>query len=397
MKEIVAQGGIFGGIKCSNLMETIGKECLKTGENIYVYKNCVNIPPLAFVDDLFNITECGTKLVASNAYINTKIELKNLEFAIDEEKNEAKKCRHIHVGKENTFCPQLKAHNANIKKVNEEKYVGDIISSDGKLTKTIQQRTSRAVGIISQITTILKTVSLGNHYFFIAILLRNAMFISSVLINSEVWYPITKTDIEELETMDRQLIRKVLEVPESCPKELLYLETGCIPLNIIIKCIRVNFLHYLLTRKEDELLSKFFKAQLRNPSKGDWTELIKQDSIDFKISESFEEIAKLSKNVFKKKVASACKRYAFDKLISDRNNKDGSKGKDLTYTKLKTENYLINEKFSPQESKLLFKLRSRMLNVQGNFKSKYLNNDTFLQCQKCLNGLLESQQHINLI
>ena len=114
--------------------------------------------------------------------------------------------------------------------INEEKYVGDIISSDGKLTKTIQQRTSRAVGIISQITTILKTVSLGNHYFFIAILLRNAMFISSVLINSEVWYPITKTDIEELETMDRQLIRKVLEVPESCPNELLCLETGCIPL-----------------------------------------------------------------------------------------------------------------------------------------------------------------------
>ena len=35
-----------------------------------------------------------------------------------------------------------------------------------------------------------------------------------------------------------------------------------------------------------------------------------------------------------------------------------------------------------------------MLNVKGNFKSKYLNNDTFLQCQKCLNGLLESQQHI---
>ena len=353
---------------------------LKTGENTYLYKNCVYIPPLAFVDDLFNITECGTKSVASNAYINTKVELKNLEFAIDEEKNEAKKCRHIHVGKENTFCPTLKAHNANIKKVNEEKYVGDIISYDGKLTKTIQQRTSRAVGIISQITNILKSVSLGNHYFFIAILLRNAMFISSVLINSEVWYPITKTDVEELEKMDRQLLRNILEVPESCPKELIYLETGCIPLSIIIKCRRVNFLHYLLTRKEDELIFKFFKAQLRNPSKGDWTEIIQKDLIDLEISDSFEEIAKLSKNVFKKKVASACKRYAFDKLISDRNNKDGSKGKDLTYTKLKTENYLINEKFSPQESKLLFKLRSRMLNVKGIFKSKYLNNDTFLQC-----------------
>ena len=88
------------------------------------------------------------------------------------------------------------------------------------------------------------------------------------------------------------------------------------------------------------------------------------------------------------------KKYAFQKLISDRNDKDGSKGKDLIYAKLETMNYLINEGFSPQESKLLFKLRSRMLNVKGNFKNKYLNNDTFLQCQKCLSGILESQQHI---
>ena len=57
-------------------------------------------------------------------------------------------------------------------------------------------------------------------------------------------------------------------------------------------------------------------------------------------------------------------------------------------------NYLISGQLSPQEAKLMFKLRSRMLNVKGNFKNKYLNNDTFLQCQKCLSGILESQEHI---
>ena len=108
VKEIVAQGGIFGALKCSNQIDTIGRECIKTGENVYVYKNCVNIPPLAFVDDLFSMVECGVKSVVGNAFINKKVEMKNLEFGIDEEKNEAKKCCQIHIGKENVFCPPLK-------------------------------------------------------------------------------------------------------------------------------------------------------------------------------------------------------------------------------------------------------------------------------------------------
>ena len=163
----------------SNVIDTIGRECLNTGENLYIYKNCVSIPPLAFVDDLFLMSECGTKSLIANAFVNTKIEMKNLEFGVDNEKNEAKKCRQIHICKENTFCPPLKAHQANIPKVDDEKYLGDIISADGKLSKTIQQRKAKATGKISEITTILKNVSLGSHYFTIAVIISYTLYILS--------------------------------------------------------------------------------------------------------------------------------------------------------------------------------------------------------------------------
>ena len=143
-----------------------------------------------------------------------------------------------------------------------------------------------------------KTISLGNHYLSIAILFRNLVFVNSILINSEVWYPITKAEIEELEIMDRKLLRKILDAPEGTPSELLYLETGCIPLNEIIKCRRINYLHDLLKRNENELVVRFFKAQLRNPSKGDWTEIVKADLIDFNILESFDELSKIKKKTF---------------------------------------------------------------------------------------------------
>ena len=73
--EIVAQGGIFGGIKCSNVIDTVGRECLKTGENVLLYKNCVNIPPLGFVDDLISMAECGVNSLVCNTFINKKIEM----------------------------------------------------------------------------------------------------------------------------------------------------------------------------------------------------------------------------------------------------------------------------------------------------------------------------------
>ena len=118
-------------------------ECLRTGENIYKYKNCVNIPPLAFVDDLLSIIQCGVKSIVCNSFINKKVELKNLEFGIDNEKSVAKKCRQVHVGKQNDFCPNLKAHEYLIPKVNNVIHLGDVISSNGKMTETIKQRKTK--------------------------------------------------------------------------------------------------------------------------------------------------------------------------------------------------------------------------------------------------------------
>ena len=60
--------------------------------------------------------------------------MKNLSFGIDEENNVAKKCHQIHVGKENVFCPPLKAHSANIKKAHSA-----ILSSSMMRVKLLKQ------------------------------------------------------------------------------------------------------------------------------------------------------------------------------------------------------------------------------------------------------------------
>ena len=64
------------------------------------------------------------------------------------------------------------------------------------------------------------------------------MFLNAILTNAEVWYNLTNSDIEELEELDRCLLRKFLGTKMSCPKEALFLETGALPIGVLIKSKR---------------------------------------------------------------------------------------------------------------------------------------------------------------
>ena len=104
---------------------------------------------------------------------------------------------------------------------------------------------------------------------------------NGILTNAEIWYSLTKDEIKELEDLDLTLLRKVFKVPYSTPSEAYYLELGILSIETTIKKRRLNFFHYLLNRKEDEMLYSFFLTQFYNPTTVDWTEQAKLDFSDF--------------------------------------------------------------------------------------------------------------------
>ena len=77
-----------------------------------------------------------------------------------------------------------------------------------------------------------------------------------------------------------------------CPYIQLYLELGILRIGTMIKARRINFLHYLLNRKETEMLYQIFSVQWNQPTKNDWTNLVKQDLQDFKIEMNLSNIKK---------------------------------------------------------------------------------------------------------
>ena len=229
-------------------MDSYGKECLTENEHLYEYKQEVQVPPLAMVDDLLIVTECGNKTVMANSYINAKSNLKKLQFGTN-------KCHKMHVGRKkvNGVCPDIYVDGWKVKEVSEvetgestlldefdgqekmdevseEKYLGDNLSDDGRNMKNILARAAKGTGIVSQIMCILEEIFFGKYYFEVAVVLRNSLLLSSILVNSEAWYNLKKEEVEKLEQVDEMLLRKVLECPVTTPKEMIYLELNCLPI-----------------------------------------------------------------------------------------------------------------------------------------------------------------------
>ena len=142
--------------------------------------------------------------------------------------------------------------------------------------------------------------------------------------NLETWYDIKKKDIEELEKVDRMLIKIILSAPSSTPSALLYLEMGMIPLKYIIQARRLMFLRYILTQKDNSLLLKFFNAQRREPCKNDWVTSVIDDLEKLDLDYSFEEIKEMSKPTWLKLVKEACKETTVEDLLEQAS--DYSKG-----------------------------------------------------------------------
>ena len=89
-------------------------------------------------------------------------------------------------------------------------YLGDIISNTGYNDENIKMRCQIGQGAISEIQSMLNDGNFGKYEIQTGLILRDTNFASKVLLNSEVWHSLTKMQIENLEIIDRRLVRKIL-------------------------------------------------------------------------------------------------------------------------------------------------------------------------------------------
>ena len=76
----------------------------------------------------------------------------------------------------------------------EEKYLGDLITSNGLNKKNINARKGKNMVLLRRLWECYKK------------------FLSSDLLNSEAWYALSLADVEQLEMVDQALLKRILEM-----------------------------------------------------------------------------------------------------------------------------------------------------------------------------------------
>ena len=298
-----------------------------------MYRGEVEIPPLSMIDDLLAVSECGFKTTMSNAYLALKTDIKKLQFG-------AAKCKKLHIGKcyDKYKCQDLKVDKWEeleiksseelmddikdlctgsevMEKKSEEKYLGEVISADGKNIKNVKARVAKGKGIITRIIALIEGIPFGKFYFQVAMILRESLLISSMIFNSEAWYNVTKPELELLESVDLQFLRRILNAPKSTPKEMLFLETGCVPFREIIRKRRILFLHYILNEKSDSIMRKFLEKQIQTKKKKDWINQVTIDLKELNLNITIDNINKIKKSRLKIIINQAIKEKTFCEMV----------------------------------------------------------------------------------
>ena len=359
INDIVKQGGILGSPMCS---ATTAEYCeVNKGINI----GTTTISSLAFVDDIADLSDFFGDVIISHDNALAFARKKKLQLAPD-------KCFVMVIkqkGKKNPV-PTLYVNGEEVGVVSSIKYLGDVFNSKGNNDDLMEDRVKRGTAAMVSINGFMRETSVGPHTINVHLLLYNAIFLSSMLFNSQAWSNITEKNVKQLSTLQLRFLKKMMGVRLATANAFVYLELGVLPIEYEIQTRQLSFLHHIVNLSEDDPVKKIWRNQTSLPDHRNWWSNVKQLMEKYSINLSETEIMAMSKDRFKKKVKEAVRQYAFSKLRDECKAK--KRTQNLNYDQFQVQGYL--SKLYPDKAKIIFKCRSKTLSIKDHTKFQQSNN-----------------------
>ena len=190
--------------------------------------------------------------------------------------------------------------------------------------------------------------------------------------------------MRHIERIEEGFLRQVLKTSKGCPIVQLYLEVGQVPARFECQKIRLLYLKNILNHSETSMIFKMFFLQMEKPTAGDWASTCIEDLRQLGITESLDEIQKMTKMKFNRMLKTKTKESALRYL----NKKKGKKGKEISYQSLEMAKYLLPyNKMSISQKRKIFEIRNKMVDIPENFSSDSVQT-------VCICGEREIMSHI---
>lgn len=355
VNDIVKQGGVLGSLLCS---ASTAEYC---GMNKGVCVGTSVVSSLAFVDDMLDVSlTCSDTLEAHE---------KSIAFSFKKKMNhKPKKCKSLVVNpKKKDPIPTLMILDEALENALMIEYLGDIFNVKGDNSDMVQDRVRRGTAAMVSIEAIMTDLCLGTHTFNVYLLLYQSLFLSTMLFNSQAWSNVSKKDIENLQTCQLKMLKKITGGAKSTSNAFTFLELGVLPISYEIHKRQLSFLHHILNLDDSDPVKKMYYNMKQLSGEKNWYNCVINLLETYNIVMSEEEIKVKSKDAFKRIVKNAIRKVALTNLIQECSQQ--KKTNTLVYTKLKPQDYLT--KLFPWQSKLIFRCRSKTLDIKTHQTYKY--------------------------
>ena len=359
VNDIVKQGGILGSPMCS---ATTAEYC---ENNKGVTMGEATVASLAFVDDIADLSSDFGDVIISHENAIAFAKMKKLQLAPD-------KCYVMVIkqkGKTNPV-PVLYINGEEVAEVSSIKYLGDLFNVNGNNDDLIADRLKRATAALVSISGFMRESSMGQHTLSVYLLLHNAIFLPTILFNSQAWSNLTDKNIKELTRIQLRFLKKMMSVKPATSNSFVFLELGVLPIEHEIHKRQMLYLHHIINLPESDPVKKVWRNQTVLPDHNNWWSNVKKLMEKYSFNFSEEEIAGMSKNVYKRKVKEAVNKYALVKLKAEcqMQKKTGM----LNYIDLKAQPYITS--LYPDMAKTIFRCRSKTTNLKDHTKYQHSDN-----------------------
>ena len=250
--ETLKQGSVLATALAS--MHTDGITKLFSHEALGIMYGDLRINCLIFQDDIIKLENSIHNLNKSNKIITTYQQMNLMEFHRDKSQ-----VLETQASNKSVTLGQI-----TLKETESYKYLGDIITADGTLKETIEDRSKSCTATVAELNSIIEETVSENILIDAVITYQNSIIIPKLCLNSESW-TLNNTELQSMERIHNKSLKRMLRLPQGTPSFGLRAELGILSVESIIHRRKLMFLHRLLSQPDDNITRQVMMQQFHLP------------------------------------------------------------------------------------------------------------------------------------
>ena len=381
------QGGKIMVPLFAKMMDTAAED-MQADPNLGISIANITIQALIFVDDKITFAEGDKQQQLTLKFADTFAQKHKLEWGKD-------KCKTMTIGYSKNETKEWKLGGEKIGACQEYKYLGDIISQDGKNTTNLKERKNKVNVGVRSIVTCCNSGVMKKMATQIASYLYETEIIPALLYNCETWN-LSNAEKKFLDQIELQAWKKLIGLPNTTPSAGIMHTIGSLFPSIRVEQKQLIYLQKVLQRNNEHWTKATLMAM--NDKKVGWAKQINSILEKWGLEPEWENIKNKRKKEWTQLVNEAAEKINVSKLNEECDTKNRNETKTKTKVahlkeQLNSPNYVrkrdpfIMRNQSMIHARALIMGRFGMLQCAKNFATQHGTK----QCKDC--GVIDDESH----